>query len=132
MADFHEDSDDDFTVEYQEQFYVPPGWYAAEFAGFSKTDHPEYGPGLRLDFRLLKKKYDGAIIPGTGKRKATAKNFTGRVLKELAGAKWDPKNIPRLSSLVGTRGEIEVVDGTHEGTCKVKNFKRVTEDDDED
>lgn len=79
----------------------PAGIYKATFQGVVKTDHPEYGPGARFDWKIVGGEHDGRIASRTGKPIPSAKNCTGRIMAGLLGRAIQPGEKVSLAPLVG-------------------------------
>jgi hypothetical protein len=79
----------------------PPGAYKAEYLGVKKTEHPEYGPGLRHELRVLDGPQAGAIAAVTTSAKPTPGNKAGKIIAALTGATLAGGQKASLSSAVG-------------------------------
>ena len=63
----------------------PAGAYKAVFQGVKKTEHPEFGPGLRFEFRVADGPQAGAVAAVTTGAKPTPANKAGKVIAQLTG-----------------------------------------------
>ena len=79
----------------------PAGIYKAVFVGVTKTEHPEYGQGVRFDFKVQGGEHAGKIASRTGKPQPTAKNSTGRLMAGLLGGPIKPGERVSLAGCVG-------------------------------
>jgi hypothetical protein len=100
---------------------IPPGAYQAEFLGVKETDHPEYGKGLRWDWKISAGKFSGQVISRTTKPDASRKNIAGKFLMSLSGLPWERAKEIDLDDYLGWAFQVNVVE-TESGTSRVENF----------
>lgn len=79
----------------------PAGAYKAEYLGVKKTEHPEFGPGLRFEFRVLEGPQAGAVAAVTTGAKPTPANKAGKVIAQLTGTTLAGGQKANLSGAVG-------------------------------
>jgi len=87
---------------------VPPGAYKATFLGVERTLHPEYGDGLRFDWKITGGEHAGKIISRTCKPTPTASNQTGKLLAGLRGEQLKAGEKLSLASYIGREYTIVV------------------------
>lgn len=95
---------DDFMLEDLEIGFgggPPPGAYKAQYLGVKRTDHPEYGPGLRFELRVLDGPQAGAIAAVTTGAKPTPGNKAGKIIAALTGTTLTGGQKASLSAAVG-------------------------------
>ena len=79
----------------------PPGAYKAEFLGVKRTEHPEYGSGLRFEFRVLDGGQTGAIAARTTSAKPSPANAAGKFIGSIIGTPLAGGQKASLSGAVG-------------------------------
>jgi hypothetical protein len=96
---------DDFmdTIEIGHGGGPPPGAYESEYRGVKRTEHPEYGGGLRHEFLVVGGAHDKAIAAVTTSDKPTPTNKAGRVIASITGASLVGGQKASLSACVGRR-----------------------------
>lgn len=99
----------------------PPGAYRAEFLGVKKTEHEEYGPGLRFEFKVLDGPQAGAIAARTTSAKPSPSNAAGKLIASITGAALVGGQKASLSSAVGKAFLVVVEAGTNGKGSKVAN-----------
>jgi hypothetical protein len=99
----------------------PPGAYRAEFLGVKRTEHEEYGPGLRFEFRVLDGPQAGAIAARTTSAKPSPSNAAGKLIASITGAALVGGQKASLSSAVGKTFLVVVEAGTNGKGSKVAN-----------
>lgn len=99
----------------------PPGAYRAEFLGVKRTEHEEYGPGLRFEFRVLDGPQAGAIAARTTSAKPSPSNAAGKLIASITGAALVGGQKASLSSAVGKAFLVVVEAGTNGKGSKVAN-----------
>jgi hypothetical protein len=115
---------DDFMLDEIEIVYgggPPPGAYRAAFEGVRRTEHEEYGPGLRFEFRVLDGPQTGAIAARTTSAKPSPSNAAGKLIASITGAALVGGQKASLSSVVGRTFLIVVEAGTNGKGSKVAN-----------
>jgi hypothetical protein len=115
---------DDFLLDEIEIVYgsgPPPGAYRAAFEGVRRTEHEEYGPGLRFEFRVLDGPQTGAIAARTTSAKPSPSNAAGKLIASITGAALVGGQKASLSSVVGRTFLIVVEAGTNGKGSKVAN-----------
>lgn len=81
----------------------PPGAYESEYAGVKRTEHPEFGGGLRHEFVVVGGAHDKAIAAVTTSDKPTPTNKAGRVIASITGSPLVGGQKASLSACVGKR-----------------------------
>lgn len=99
----------------------PPGAYRATFEGVKRTEHPEYGPGLRFEFRVLDGPQAGAIAARTTSAKPSPTNSAGKLIASITGAALVGGQKASLSASVGKTYLVVVEAGTNGKGSKVAN-----------
>lgn len=89
---------------------VPPGIYKATFLGVERTLHPEYGEGLRFDWKVAGGEHAGKTVSRTCKPTPTASNQTGKLIAGLRGEQLRSGEKLSLAGHIGR--EYTVVVGT--------------------
>ena len=89
---------------------VPPGIYKATFVGVERTLHPEYGEGLRFDWKVVGGEHSGKTVSRTCKPNPTANNVTGKLIASLRGEPLRPGEKVSLANCINR--EYTVVVGT--------------------
>jgi hypothetical protein len=79
----------------------PPGAYKAEFLGVRKTEHPEFGAGLRFEFKVLDGVQAGAIAARTTSAKPSPGNAAGKFIGSIIGTPLAGGQKASLSGAVG-------------------------------
>jgi hypothetical protein len=92
----------------------PPGAYRATFQGVKRTEHEEYGAGLRFEWTVLDGPQAGAVAAVTTGAKPTAANKAGRLIAALTGAALVGGQKASLSACVG-KTYLVVVEATPSG-----------------
>ena len=95
---------DDFVLDDLEIGFgggPPAGAYKAEYLGVKRTEHPEYGAGLRFEFRVLDGPQAGAVAAVTTGAKPTPANKAGKVIAQLTGTTLAGGQKANLSGAVG-------------------------------
>jgi hypothetical protein len=99
----------------------PAGLYTARFQGVVKTEHPEYGPGARFDWKIVGGEHDGRIASRTAKPVPSAKNATGRLMAGLLGGAMQPGAKVSLASCVGKTYTIVVGTASNGTSTRVES-----------
>lgn len=99
----------------------PPGAYRATFEGVKRTEHPEYGPGLRFEFKVLDGPQAGAIAARTTSAKPSPTNSAGKLIASITGAALVGGQKASLSASVGKTYLVVVETGTNGKGSKVAN-----------
>jgi len=86
----------------------PAAIYRAKFVGVERTDHPEYGPGARFDFRVIGGEHDGKIASRTTKMEPSAKNSCGKLMAGILGRPVNPGETVNLAAYIGKEFTIVV------------------------
>lgn len=63
----------------------PPAAYRCSFEGVKRTSHPEYGEGLRFEWKVLDGPHAGAIAARTTSAKPSPSNGAGKLIAALTG-----------------------------------------------
>lgn len=95
---------DDFMIDDLEIGFgggPPAGAYKAEFLGVKRTEHPDFGPGLRFEFRVIDGAHAGSVAAITTGAKPTPANKAGRVIAQILGAAVAGGSKANLSGAVG-------------------------------
>jgi hypothetical protein len=95
---------DDFMIDDLEIGFgggPPAGAYKAEFLGVKRTEQPDFGPGLRFEFRVIDGGHAGSVAAITTGAKPTPANKAGRVIAQILGAAVAGGNKANLSGAVG-------------------------------
>jgi hypothetical protein len=79
----------------------PPGAYRAAYLGVKRTEHPEYGAGLRFEFKVLDGPQAGAVAAVTTGAKPTPGNKAGKVIASITGTALAGGQKASLSGAVG-------------------------------
>jgi hypothetical protein len=79
----------------------PAGAYRSEFLGVKRTEHPEYGAGLRFEFKVVDGPQAGAIAAVTTGAKPTPGNKAGKIIASITGAALAGGQKASLSGAVG-------------------------------
>lgn len=101
---------------------VPVGGYAAEYVGAEAFEN-EFGPGVKLMWRILDGEYQGTEATRIVSQKLSPKSNLCRFVKSLKGSDIAAGEEVDLQSYVGTRGMI-VVEETDSGATRVGSFLR--------
>lgn len=99
----------------------PPGAYRATFEGVKRTEHPEFGPGFRFEFKVLDGPQAGAIAARTTSAKPSPTNAAGRLISSITGATLTGGQKASLSGAVGKVYLVVVEAGTGGKGSKVAN-----------
>jgi hypothetical protein len=99
---------------------VPAGGYAAEFLGAEAFEN-EFGPGVRLKWKVLDGEHGGAEASRIVSQKLSPKSNLYRFVKSLKGDDITAGEEVDLQSYAGTRGMI-VVEETDSGATRVGSF----------
>lgn len=100
---------------------VKPGEYEGKFVGLSETSHPEYGAGVRFDFRIDK---TGAVVSRTTQRAPTLTNTCGRFLEYVSGLPLSDAVEGDTDDWIGAQGIIVVEASPAGESVRVTNFIR--------
>lgn len=115
---------DDFMLDEIEIGYgggPPAGAYRASFEGVKRTEHPEYGPGLRFEWKVLDGPHAGAIAARTTSAKPSPGNAAGKLIASITGAALVGGQKASLSSAVGKPFLVVVETGTNGKGSRVAN-----------
>ena len=92
---------------------VPAGVYKASFVGVERTLHPEFGEGLRFDFKVASGEHAGKTVSRTCRPQPTAINVTEQL---RAGEKLS------LASCIGREYTIVVGVGANGTSTRVESL----------
>jgi hypothetical protein len=101
---------------------VPPGVYKASFVNAEKTLHPEYGEGLRLDWKVASGEHAGKTVSRTCRPQPTATNVTGKLIAGLRGEQLRAGEKVSLAIYVGREYTIVVGVGANGSSTRVESI----------
>ena len=107
---------------------IPPGRHKAEFVDVTPTDHPEYGPGLRWDFRITDGKHAGVIVSRTTNDVATANNSCGKFFAMVMGLDLKDAAQADTDEAIGCVGKVAVERAPSGNGIRVAKFTRENAD----
>ncbi|MEO2035578.1 MAG: hypothetical protein ABGZ35_26160 [Planctomycetaceae bacterium] len=101
---------------------IPAGGYSAEFIGVEEFEN-EYGPGVRLKWKVNDGEHAGAEPSAMCSQKLSAKSKLHKFVKALKGGEIAAGEEIDLQTYVGVRGLIVVVESDN-GATYVDSFLR--------
>jgi len=101
---------------------VPPGVYKASFVGVERTLHPEYGEGLRFDWKVASGEHAGKTVSRTCRPQPTASNVTGKLIAGLRGEQLRAGEKLSLASCIGREYTIVVGVGANGTSTRVESL----------
>jgi hypothetical protein len=107
-----------FTM--QETTGVPVGGYRAEYI-VAETFENEYGPGVRLKWKVLDGEHTGSETSRIVSQKLSPKSNLYKFVKALKGGDIEAGEEVDLQSFAGTKGMI-VVEETESKATRVASF----------
>jgi hypothetical protein len=99
----------------------PAGAYKAEFLGVKRTEHEEYGAGLRFEFKVVDGPQAGAIAARTTSAKPSPANGAGKLIAAITGTALVGGQKASLSACVGKPFLIVVEAGTGGKGTRIAN-----------
>ena len=102
---------------------VPASVYQVEFARAEAFDEGEYGPGVKLIWKILDGEFAGEEATRICSMKLSPKSNLYQFVKALGGREPQPGERIELDSFVGTRGSV-VVEELPSGSTRVSVFIR--------
>lgn len=101
---------------------VPPGIYKALFVGVEKTLHPEYGEGLRFDWKISSGEHSGKGVSRTCRPQPTATNVTGKLIAGLRGEQLRSGERLSLANFINREYTIVVGTGANGTSSRVESI----------
>ncbi|MEO2035807.1 MAG: hypothetical protein ABGZ35_27335 [Planctomycetaceae bacterium] len=102
---------------------IPVGGYSAEYMGAEEFLSDDYGPGVRLKWKVLDGEHAGAEASRIVSQKLSPKSNLYRFVKSLKGSDIGAGEEVDLQSYVGIKGLI-VVEETDSGATRVGSFMK--------
>jgi hypothetical protein len=100
---------------------IPVGGYSAEYVGAEEFLSDDYGPGVRLKWKILQGEHEGAETSRIVSQKLSPKSNLYKFVKALKGADIAAGEEIDLQSYAGVRGMV-VVEETDSGATRVGSF----------
>ena len=100
---------------------IPVGGYSAEYVGAEEFLSDDYGPGVRLKFKVLDGEHAAAEASRICSQKLSPKSNLHKFVKSLKGSDIAAGEQVDLQSYAGTRGMI-VLEETDSGATRVGSF----------
>ena len=99
---------------------VPAGVYKASCV--ERTLHPEFGEGLRFDFKVASGEHAGKTVSRTCRPQPTAINVTGKLIAGLRGEQLRAGEKLSLASCIGREYTIVVGVGANGTSTRVESL----------
>ena len=87
---------------------VPEGVYRAKFVDVEKTEHDEFGDGLKFVFKVVEGNHVGESATRITGAKPTVKNAAGKMISGITGQSLTPGSNVDLASCVGREYLVQV------------------------
>lgn len=95
---------------------VPAGQYLAAFVGVEDTVHPQYGAGIRFQFKIKSGQYAERRVSRVTSPTPTLANSAGRMLAALAGRPLQVNEALDVGSFIGKDYIVTIEQALNGGT----------------